>query len=29
VSGLDRARIRSAIGARVRSRPASFFLPSR
>ncbi|MGJ7488082.1 site-specific recombinase [Variovorax sp. LT2P21] len=29
VSGLDRARIRRAIGARVRSRPASFFLPSR
>ncbi|MCU4118884.1 site-specific recombinase [Variovorax sp. N23] len=29
VSGLDRARIRHAIGARMRSRPASFFLPSR
>jgi site-specific recombinase len=29
VSGLDRARIRRAIGARLRSRPASFFLPSR
>lgn len=29
VSGLDRARIRHAIWARVRSRPASFFIPSR
>ncbi len=29
VSGLDRARIRHAIWARMRSRPASFFLPSR
>ncbi|MFZ3118901.1 MAG: hypothetical protein WA159_11330, partial [Variovorax sp.] len=29
VSGLDRARIRHAIGARMRSQPASFFLPSR
>lgn len=29
VSGLDRARIRRAIWARVRSRPASFFIPSR
>lgn len=29
VSGLDRARIRRAIWARLRRRPASFFIPSR